>query len=47
MQTDLRKREDGRVVVVVAVREPSSVDEGERMGERSRLLIDEAFKDLG
>jgi hypothetical protein len=47
MQTDSRRREDGRVVVVVAVREPPSVEEGERMGERSRLLIDETFKNFG
>ena len=44
VQTDPRKREDGRVVVVVAVREPPSAKEDERMSERTRLLMDEWSK---
>jgi hypothetical protein len=38
--------EENRVVVIVAVREPPSKEDHERMEERSRLLMDRAFSDL-
>lgn len=38
--------EANRVTVVVAVREPPSDEDHERMQERSRLLMDRAFSDL-
>jgi hypothetical protein len=38
--------EENRVVVIVAVREPPSKEDNERMQERSRLLMDRAFSDL-
>jgi hypothetical protein len=38
--------EENRVVVVVAVREPPSQEDHERMQERSRLLRDEAYSGL-
>jgi uncharacterized NAD(P)/FAD-binding protein YdhS len=38
--------EENRVVVIVAVREPPSKEDHERMQERSRLLMDRAFSDL-
>jgi hypothetical protein len=37
---------EDRVVVIVAVREPPSKEDHERMEERSRLLMDRAFSDL-
>jgi hypothetical protein len=45
-QSDPSRREDGRVVVIVAVRETPNPEDGERMKERSRLLINDAFKEL-
>jgi hypothetical protein len=38
--------EENRVVVIVAVREPPNEEDHERMQERSRLLMDQAFSDL-
>jgi hypothetical protein len=38
--------EDNRVTVVVAVREPPSQEDHERMQERARLLMDRAYSDL-
>jgi hypothetical protein len=38
--------EQNRVLVVVAVREPPSEEDRERMQERSRLLMDRAYSDL-
>jgi hypothetical protein len=38
-------REDGRVVVVVAVNEEPAPAERERMNERARQAIDQAFRD--
>jgi hypothetical protein len=38
--------DENRIVVVVAVREPPSKEDHERMQERSRLLMDKAFSDL-
>jgi hypothetical protein len=38
--------EENRVLVVVAVREPPSKEDHERMQERSRLLMDRAYSDL-
>jgi hypothetical protein len=45
-QSDPSRREDGRVVVIVAVRETPNHEDGERMKERSRLLMDQAFEKL-
>jgi hypothetical protein len=38
--------EQNRVVVIVAVREPPTEEDRERMLERSRLLMDRAYSDL-
>ncbi|MGX7676476.1 hypothetical protein [Plantactinospora sp. DSM 117369] len=43
MQTDPAKREDGRVVVAVTVRETPNAEDAARMSEWSRLLIDQAL----
>ncbi|MEN3610486.1 hypothetical protein AAH979_13135 [Plantactinospora sp. ZYX-F-223] len=43
MQTNPARREDGRVVVAVTVRETPNAEDDARMSERSRLLIDQAL----
>ncbi|MFD9550307.1 hypothetical protein ACFWBG_23175 [Nocardia salmonicida] len=46
--SDPAKREDGRVVVIVAVNQPASDPEDEkRMEDRSRLIVDQMLKRPG
>ncbi|MYW94309.1 hypothetical protein G3I59_27845 [Amycolatopsis rubida] len=46
-QSDPEKREDGKVVVIVAVNQEPPPEDRERMDERTRLILDDIFKDLG
>ncbi|WP_181699043.1 hypothetical protein [Nocardia sp. GTS18] len=44
-QSDPEKREDGKVVVIVAVNQPESdPEEAKRLEERSRLLMDHMLR---
>ncbi|MBF9131404.1 hypothetical protein I0C86_20915, partial [Plantactinospora sp. S1510] len=46
-QSDPARREDGHVVVIVAVEEHPNPEERQRMKERSRLLFDHMHGDDG
>ncbi|WP_129669019.1 hypothetical protein [Phytoactinopolyspora endophytica] len=46
-QSDPGQRKDGRVVVIVAVRESPNAEDEERMNERARLLMNSTWAEPG